>query len=99
MSRVSCECSKFTSVLRDSGAHLKTRSAVRSLQQLSNRGVVVTGIPNNTRTLASSEGNLHCSSTAKMEDHSRQAWELFRSWGSPQYFVAPMVDQVIRLKI
>ena len=26
--------------------------------------------------------------------HSQQAWEMFRSWGSPQYFVAPMVDQV-----
>lgn len=26
--------------------------------------------------------------------HSQRAWETFRSWGSPQNFVAPMVDQV-----
>lgn len=27
--------------------------------------------------------------------HAQRAWELFRSWGSPQYWVAPMVDQVL----
>jgi hypothetical protein len=27
-------------------------------------------------------------------EHTRKAWDMFRSWGSPKYFVAPMVDQV-----
>ena len=30
-------------------------------------------------------------------EHAKRAWELFRSWGSPQYWVAPMVDQVLVL--
>ena len=29
------------------------------------------------------------------QQHVERAWELFRSWGSPQYWVAPMVDQVL----
>lgn len=30
-------------------------------------------------------------------EHAQRAWTMFRDWGSPQYWVAPMVDQV-RLK-
>ena len=30
---------------------------------------------------------------AAAAEHSRKAWEMFRGWGSPKYFVAPMVDQ------
>ena len=30
-------------------------------------------------------------------EHVQRAWDLFRSWGSPQYWVAPMVDQVLLL--
>ena len=30
--------------------------------------------------------------------HVERAWALFRSWGSPQYWVAPMVDQVLLLR-
>ena len=27
-------------------------------------------------------------------EHAQRAWTMFREWGSPQYWVAPMVDQV-----
>lgn len=32
----------------------------------------------------------------EIASHCQRAWEMFRSWGSPKYYVAPMVDQVCR---
>ena len=54
-----------------------------------------------TRTLSSQRCSARqqvCTQMAAEEraaaaEHSRKAWEMFKSWGSPKHFVAPMVDQ------
>ncbi len=42
-----------------------------------------------TSTLAAMSGK-----ESNAAAHSQRGWDMFRNWGSPKYFVAPMVDQV-----